>query len=778
MRVNMPVTTVEKEMKNGDFLVSKTTLKGVINYINQPFIEMSGFTEEELLGQAHNIIRHPDMPPEAFKDFWDTIRQGKPWSGMVKNRSKDGSYYWVYANATPTREQGRITGYMSVRSKPSREQIQAAEALYREMRAGRAKVRIVDGELIANGIWGAVDRKIQKLSLRTQITLLAAFPLIIFAGSVWLMALHASLAFAGMVLSGFLAGGMGVKLYRSIRQPVDTMVRHMEAMAQGNYTSQVTVARHDEIGLLTEALKSMQIRAGVDFAETKRMNIENLRIRNALDTATSAVMIADKAGMIIFMNRMVREILINESDKTAICKSLKDRLVNLFQPQEIDNVKVGARTYSLMLVPVMDESGACAGVAIEWRDHTQELTVEKEVMGIVQAAVAGDFSKRLTLADKEGFLRQLAEGINTLMETTSQGLDELANILGALAEGNLTKQITSEYQGMFGKLKDDSNITIAQLTEIIVQIKGAAELIGTASKEIADGNVDLSQRTEEQAANLEETAASMEELTSAVKQNADNARQANQLAASASEVAVKGGDVVGQVVQTMSAINDSSKKIVDIISVIDGIAFQTNILALNAAVEAARAGEQGRGFAVVATEVRTLAQRSAAAAKEIKGLIGDSVHKVEDGTQLVDQAGKTMKEIVLSVKRVTDIMGEISAASQEQSQGIEQVNQAITQMDEITQQNAALVEQAAAASESMREQAEQLTNAVATFRLKQGATTHSRQNIRPPAERRSPNRAINIERLLQAKSGAKNAPGKPLPPLVAKTGTDGDWEAF
>jgi methyl-accepting chemotaxis protein len=341
----------------------------------------------------------------------------------------------------------------------------------------------------------------------------------------------------------------------------------------------------------------------------------------------------------------------------------------------------------------------------------------------------------------------------------------------------LTKHITSEYQGMFGKLKDDSNLTITQLTDIIGRIKEAAELIGTASKEIADGNVDLSQRTEEQAANLEETAASMEELTSTVKQNADNARQANQLAASASEVAVKGGDVVGQVVYTMSAINDSSKKIVDIISVIDGIAFQTNILALNAAVEAARAGEQGRGFAVVATEVRTLAQRSAAAAKEIKELIGNSVHKVEDGTQLVDQAGKTMEEIVLSVKRVTDIMGEISAASQEQSQGIEQVNQAITQMDEITQQNAALVEQAAAASESMREQAEQLTNAVAKFRLKQGTTTHSRQNIWSSTERRGSNRATNIERLPQAESRAKSALGKQSS-VVAKTGTDGDWEEF
>ena len=253
------------------------------------------------------------------------------------------------------------------------------------------------------------------------------------------------------------------------------------------------------------------------------------------------------------------------------------------------------------------------------------------------------------------------------------------------------------------------------LAKVVGEVRGGTQTIATASHEIAAGNQDLSSRTEEQASSLEQTAASMEELTSTVKQNADNARQANQLATSASAVAVRGGAVVGQVVHTMGAINTSSRKIVDIIGVIDGIAFQTNILALNAAVEAARAGEQGRGFAVVAAEVRSLAQRSAAAAKEIKGLIGDSVSKVEEGSQQVADAGRTMDEIVESVRRVTDIMGEISAASQEQTTGIEQINQAITQMDQVTQQNAALVEEAAAAASSLREQAASLVHAVSVF---------------------------------------------------------------
>ena len=270
---------------------------------------------------------------------------------------------------------------------------------------------------------------------------------------------------------------------------------------------------------------------------------------------------------------------------------------------------------------------------------------------------------------------------------------------------------------------DDSSLLHAMhqmqqsLANTVQEIRGSTSTIATATSEIASGNQDLSSRTEQQASSLEETAASMEELTSTVKQNADNARQANQLAESASEVAVRGGSVVGQVVDTMSAINTSSKKIVDIIAVIDGIAFQTNILALNAAVEAARAGEQGRGFAVVASEVRSLAQRSAAAAKEIKSLIDDSVGKVEAGSQQVAEAGKTMDEIVSSVRRVTDIMGEISAASHEQTQGIEQINQAITQMDQVTQQNAALVEEAAAAAASLQDQAGGLVRVVSVFRV-------------------------------------------------------------
>ncbi len=343
--------------------------------------------------------------------------------------------------------------------------------------------------------------------------------------------------------------------------------------------------------------------------------------------------------------------------------------------------------------------------------------INGEIQRLAAAAAAGDFSQRGDTARFDHDFRRMIGHLNAMMQVSDDNLGKLSQLLSAIAEGDLTARMHGDFQGVFATMRDDANATVAQLTQIVGQIQEAAGSINLAAGEIATGNSDLSRRTEQQAANLEETAASMEELTSTVRQNAEHARQANQLAIGAHTVATQGGHVVGEVVTTMAAIQTSSKKIAEIISVIDGIAFQTNILALNAAVEAARAGEQGRGFAVVASEVRTLAQRSAGAAKEIKGLIDDSVGKVAEGSQLVNQAGATMGEIVASVQRVTDIMAEISAASQEQSAGIDQVNQTVVQMDETTQQNAALVEEATAAARAMEEQATQLADAVAIFRL-------------------------------------------------------------
>ncbi|MFZ2406533.1 MAG: methyl-accepting chemotaxis protein [Methylobacter sp.] len=344
-----------------------------------------------------------------------------------------------------------------------------------------------------------------------------------------------------------------------------------------------------------------------------------------------------------------------------------------------------------------------------------------EIQGLVEAANRGDFSKKIDVDGKAGYSKTLSELLNQLSNVTETGINDVVRVANALAKGDLTQTIDRDYPGSFGAMKTGVNGSVENLKALIGEIKVSTDTLSTVAKEIAAGNNDLSHRTEEQAASLEQTAASMEELTSTVQQNTANASHANQLAVGATDIAGKGVAVVERVVTTMEDINESSRKIVDIISVIDGIAFQTNILALNAAVEAARAGEQGRGFAVVAGEVRNLAQRAAAAAGEIKNLIGDSVEKVGDGTKLVAQAGLTMEEIVSAIRGVTAIMSEIRGASIEQTSGIEQVNQAIGQMDEVTQQNAALVEEAAAAAESLEEQAQSLSVSVGRFTVDSGA---------------------------------------------------------
>ncbi len=887
MKTHMPVTEVEYVLKESDSIVSKTDLRGMITYINEDFLRVSGFTKAELIGFPHNIVRHPDMPPEAFADMWKTLQENRPWTGIVKNRCKNGDFYWVLTNATPFYENDQLAGYMSVRSKPDAGQVNAADAAYRLFKQGQAghlkiqygnvvkstfleklnpfknpsiKTRLIsvlgllsvlmiliggmglhcmskanDGlrtvyedrtvpmsqistikelmltnqlrintalvtptpEVIQKNtaeveqniaeiskIWGtymttyltaeekkladkfAADRKqFVEEGLKPTLAALKAHnpelanklvmdkisPLFKPASEDIKQLMQLQVAIAkqefelsqsrynnirnitiGLVVIGFMIALLrGFTLMRVIVRPLGDAISNFGHIAQGNYNDIITIEHHDEIGKLMEALKSMQIKLGFDIAENKRISDENLRIKTGLDSSTSAITISGTDTLLIHMTPAAKNLLASiggpEFDVDGLYgKSLSTLFNNPEAAAKFDraaktgeDVDLFFHDHHLRLAarPIIGENGTSLGRVTQWLDRTAEVAIEQEVADIVYGAVMGDFSRRIDLQDKKDFFKQLAEGLNELLETTENGINDVVRVLGALSRNDLTQTITNDYAGSFGQLKDDANTTVEKLKEIISQIKEATDNINTGAKEIASGNNDLSHRTEEQAASLEQTAASMEELTSTVQHNAANANQANTLAVAASDIAGKGVQVVGEVVRTMDDINDSSRKIGDIISVIDDIAFQTNILALNAAVEAARAGDQGRGFAVVAIEVRNLAQRAATAAGEIKSLIDDSVIKVSSGSTLVTQAGKTMEEIVNSIRGVTVMMSQISSASAEQTAGIEQVNMAIAQMDDVTQQNAALVEQAAAAAESLEEQAQSLTATVAQFKV-------------------------------------------------------------
>jgi methyl-accepting chemotaxis protein len=473
-----------------------------------------------------------------------------------------------------------------------------------------------------------------------------------------------------------------------------------------------------------------------------------------------------------------RQLLQKSAEHRAKFREGVDRYLALLDAGQrdaaIDLLVTGLRPVQLDYLNAMNEQ-------IELQKQLAQKVGEEAVesVGVLQIAVWSAVAAAVVFAIVVGIW---------IVRSITRPVNEAVDLARAVAGGDLTRTIHTERRDETGLLLRALADMQAGLVKVVGTVRQGSESVASASSQIAQGNQDLSARTESQASALEETAASMEELSSTVKQNADNARQANQLSQSASTVAVQGGEVVAQVVDTMKGINDSSRKIADIISVIDGIAFQTNILALNAAVEAARAGEQGRGFAVVASEVRSLAGRSAEAAKEIKALITDSVGRVEQGSVLVDQAGQTMSEVVASIRRVTDIMGEISAASTEQSQGVAQIGEAVQQMDQATQQNAALVEEMAAAANSLKSQAQDLVQAVAVFRLDAQATAVAASAPRPvstvsasaparPATTAAP-RALVARKATASKAPAPAPASKPVAALDKPGADQGDWESF
>ena len=531
MRVNLPVSTQEYAFPKGQTLVSTTDLKGRILYCNPVFIEVSGYEKEELLGQPHNIVRHPDMPEQAYRDMWHTISNGTPWSAPVKNRRKDGTFYWVMANVTPLMQGDQPTGYMSVRTEATREQIQAAEQLYKQMQAEKQAGQLVHtlraGVLVKNNLWGRLSGVLHlgamgKMMACTLVLVVASWCAALAGGHT--LTLRSGAAWVGVLL---LALGMAVYLHQATVAPLAQMLRWANRMAAGGLTQKISASRSDTVGHLQKALGQLN--------------------------------------------------------------------VNL-----------------LSIV----------------RDARQE-----------------------------------------------------------------------------------------------------SEHMQVSTREIAQGNQDLSSRTEAQASNLQQTAASMEEITGTVKQTAESARQATVLATQATQVAERSSEAVDGVASTMKQIQTASGRISEITQLIDSIAFQTNILALNAAVEAARAGDQGRGFAVVASEVRSLSHRTLSAAKEIRQLIDDSATKVGEGHQKTDAAQKTMAESLELVRRVNTLIGEIHSASNEQLSGISQVNSAVAQLDTITQQNAALVEENAASAMQLNGQAKTMTETVQVFRIDASAPAQARDAV-------------------------------------------------
>ena len=751
-------------------------LDGTVLNANQNFLDLLGYSLEEVKGRHHSIFVDPNYrASQEYRLFWDRLGRGQFETGQYKRIGKGGKEVWIQASYNPIlTADGRpfkvvkfatdITDEAQRKIKAERELQQIVGAM--DSTSSNVMVADPDRKIIY------MNRAVEKMLRAVEADLRKALPHFLVDKVV----------------------GSNIDIFH--KNPSHQM--QLLANLRDTYTSEITVAGIVFRLIVNPIYSENDERLGtvvewIDRTKEVAAEHEMRRILGALETTTTNVMIADPDRKIIYMNKSVESMLrVAEADIRSVLPHFSvDKIVgsnmDIFHKNPAhqmkllenltstytSNIVVGKRHFRLVANPIFSKDGSRLGSVVEWQDRTLEVGVEVEVNALVGAAAAGNFSERISVVGKEGFFLKLAEGLNSLVTTADKGLNDVARVLGAVAKGDLTERIDAEYSGTFGDLKNYCNETTASLTNMLGDIRSAADMIFTASSEIAQGNADLSSRTEQQAASLEETASSMEELTSTVKLNADNAKQANVLAEQASAVAIDGGTLIQQVVTTMNAINESARKISDIIGVIDGIAFQTNILALNAAVEAARAGDQGRGFAVVASEVRTLAQRSANAAKDIKALISDSVQKIESGNQLVGKSGDTMKEIVSSIKRVNDIMAEIAAASVEQSTGIEEVSTTVSQMDEMTQQNAALVEEAAAAAESLQSQADQLNRNVAQFHLdKDQALPSVTQRAVATKPRVKP--ALNEP----TKAPTKKAPGAAKKLTPPSSSAEDEWEQF
>jgi methyl-accepting chemotaxis protein len=886
-----------------DLLMSYTDLKGVITSVNDNLLHITGYTKEELVGKSHSMLRHPDMPNQIYADLWRTIAKTHTWTGLVKNKTKSGGFYWVRASITPVYQKEKIIGYVAVHRNPDPETVSAIIPIYAQMRAGTFKGAVVGGSIVENDFLCRTKRHFADIKIKYKFLFLALFTslsLFVFGGInyVNLNTLdnsyhntiqtfkHVStvmnttrksssdfklsirewrnILLRGQNPSDFTAyktafenayknsitdleqlkklrseyaesidkiehliisrnqnfiiysdalkqyqqnGGnlqlidsmtknvsdaeiaefdflmeslekevqnhilfaevssdeliLSDKKYLSyallfiltvilsvfwlvlqnIIKPLEYAKNVLKKISQGHYLQPVDTILQNEVGEMLDLMKAMSVRLGSVIDTERKAANDHLAALIGLDNVTTGVLITDTSRNIIYINRTANRFF--KEHENSIRNDYPNFQANKVLGECIDifhenperqiailqnlsetlntNILVGGRNMHLAISPIINQFGHRLGEVIELHDETLRLNVEKEISTIVNDAINGRFNNRFEQHSDFSFYKLLTDDLNRLLEVCEVGFNDFKHIFSNMVKGDLTEKIERQYQGDFDILTQDANLAVLQLNTVVFDLNNAINKVNYNIQEINEGNNELANRTQSQTENVQLTVSAISELKTAVEQNDDAAKDANDAVKRVFDVANKGVKVIHNVVSTMQEIHTSSLKVGDIISVIDGIAFQTNILALNAAVEAARAGEQGRGFAVVASEVRNLAQMAAGAAKEIKSLITDSEEKIETGGEFVGNAGKIMQEIATSIESVTAMMATISAACSEQSLAIEQVSSAIMETENIAKQNAELVVQATNSSASLEEEMKILSEKTAYFKVQQNA---------------------------------------------------------
>ncbi|CAO1662031.1 Chemotaxis protein [Halomonas sp. NYA30] len=720
MRNNQPVSQREYVLSEETVLISRSDLKGNVTYANPTFVEVSGYSREELIGAPHNLLRHPDMPEAAYADFWKTIQAGETWQGVVKNRRKNGDHYWVHATVAPLRDGERIAGYTSVRRKASANAVARAEKVYAEIREkGKSRhYKLAQGALRRKGLTGILTR-FQLTSLKAKLTsMVASLLLISLAGGMGVYALVMS----GERLETLNRSGLGeVATLQHIERYIGQTVETLEPVVRNPRQADLD-AINAEIGEYTRSLNTLWLDYNID-------EVAEIEANQAFDSALTTW----DAGV---ENTLVA---IQEGNGFAAFEAFND-----------------------IVVPTTESLRELNSTLVEQVRADAEALVSQAQSGRQQMLVA-----QLTLL-AIGFLVMI--GLSAMiLKSVLRSLSGARYITFQIAAGNLAAQGHHQTNDELGELLYSLDTMRFSLSSIVGDVESRVSVVTPAIQQIAAENEELSSRTEQQASSLQQTASSMEEMTSTVQQNTENARQATELAVQNAASTKDTGQQMQQLVERMQRIAQSAEKMTDMISVIDGIAFQTNILALNASVEAARAGEHGRGFAVVASEVRNLAGRSADAAQEIRKMIDSTTQEVSGGRSAVEQAERAIEEVSQQVSRVSELMAAISTASTEQSSGIGQINTAIAEMDHVTQQNASKVQTIAASADNLSLEAHELANVVDAFRL-EGAQDENINEARAKLQRAT--HALN-----KATRGLP-APSQRRPQALSTQPHTEQWEAF
>ncbi|HEY9018662.1 methyl-accepting chemotaxis protein [Thiomicrospira sp.] len=735
---NAAVTQKEFKLPDSMVIVSTTDLHGTILHCNDSFLEAAGLSRAEVIGKPHNILRHPDVPARVFADLWSSLKAGLPWSQVVKNRRKNGDHYWVRAFATPIRENGQITGYMSVRFPASDTEIHQAEQAYQAVSRGKLNLRQGKPNQIVN--------KLKRYFNPQVLLMLSGMGLLLslLAGLVWTPSQTYAFSF---VLAGLTALTWGWNQVR-LKAELADMQAKLIGLASGDVRQDFTIGSGSLLDSLSNWLQPAVVRLGWMAQEAKEAQAKSAAVMKALDSATSCLMLADTDYHIQYANKSLLTIFAGYETQMqqALPKFHTDKVIgsniDIFHKdpqairQRLDNLTermvteltINGLRFRLTITPIRVNKQR-QSTMVEWEDITLEHQIQSQLQAVIEDLSLGHFNPIEVSQQASGFYKELQLGINKVISTLHTAMTEITQVVVAQSEGDLTQEISADYEGELGDLTLAINASARKLREIVSDVLDVASHVSEEAHEVSSDAHELSSRVQEQASSLEQTSATMHEMNTAVQNSSQNAMDTEVVAQKVESQVASGSKVMQQTLEAMTDIQKSSHQIADIVTLIDSIAFQTNLLALNAAVEAARAGDHGRGFAVVAGEVRGLAQKSAEAAKDIRQLINTSVEKIDFGTKMAASASEELAGVTSSIKQVTEMVEQIAQSASEQADGINQVNLAINSIDNVTQQNASLVERTTQASKGLNEQAQKLNQNMSFFKT---ASSHQPKLLNQP----------------------------------------------